>query len=262
MKYHIERRLKMTEYSSTTDKKTSLFKNHIDFYGKGNNLGEHDYYFLRIMMDSGGEKKKLLDIGGGSGKFASLVKDNIPDMEITIIDPCIELLDMIEDDQIRTIQGSLPNNLCCDKNQYFNYIHTKEVLHHVVGHSIRSSKQKVTSSMLNISNMLENNGCFFIHELYYEGYVIPTLPRTLIFHLCRIQESLNIKIPVSEFLEGLLICFYTREEFKSLIEGCGFEILDYQEIKWKVTYKAKLIGIKNWGRMLFVVKKKNGDIRP
>ena len=76
--------------------------------------------------------RTLLDVGAGSGWFASLVKMTSPDVQVTALDPSINLLNMIEDPSIRKIVDQIPY-MNLDPREKFSYIHISNVLHHLVG---------------------------------------------------------------------------------------------------------------------------------
>jgi hypothetical protein len=244
----------MTE-RTTTYNALELFSKNTNFYGDVNQLGKYDYYFLTFLSKFAGSNSNLLDIGGGSGKFASLTKNNIPDMDVTVVDPCQPLLNMIKNPQIKVVCGELPQSLNLDNCGSFKFIHIKEVLHHIVGATIKDSKELCKTSLMKVNEMLDEDGYLLIHEIFYEGH-ITSLPRTLIFYLCEFQRKTKIKIPGDEFLEGLSVCFYARSEFRSMLNDCGFEIVQYNESNWKKSYKTTLLGIKRYGRMIFILKKR------
>ena len=131
----------------------------------------------------------------------------------------------------------------------------KEVFHHIVGPSINESKELLRDSLFAIKEILKNDGFLLIHELFYESYLIPTLSRTLIFYLLALQNKFGIKVPAEEFLMGLSVCFYTRPEFESILNDCGFKIINYHEEYFGNTFKKKFLFLQNWGRMLFISKK-------
>ena len=102
---------------------------------------------------------------------------------------------------------------------------------------------------------MKNDGFLLIHELFYESYLIPTLSRSLIFYLLTSQNNLKIKAPAKEFFMDLKVCFYTRPEFKSILNDCGFKVIDFYEENWSDNFKKRALILRNWGRMLFIVKK-------
>lgn len=230
----------------------NIFDKYADFYSNVK-VYPYDYYFLNFIRKTKKQGSNLVDIGGGVGTFARLVKDNCPDINVTVVDPSRKLLNKINDERIKKIYGKLPNQIFLDSS--FDYIYVKEVFHHIVGSSINKSKKLFKKSLFTIREFLKDDGFLLIHELFYESYLIPTLSRILIFCLFTLQNSLKIKVPAKEFLMGLKVCFYTRSEFKSILNGCGFKIIDFYEEFWSNNLKKKALFLRNWGRMLFIVKK-------
>ncbi len=55
---------------------------------------------------------------------------------------------------------------------------------------------------------------------------------------------------------GLSVCFYTREEFRSLLSECGFEIVQVWEHEWKHSWRPRMLLINRWGVMQYVVVKR------
>lgn len=229
-----------------------FFGKHADFYG---NIKPqiYDYYFINFI-----EKKRmsnqLIDIGGGSGTFAKLVCENCPLVEVTVLDPSRVLLNKIKDNRIKSLQGKLPDDISLGSN--YDFVHVKEVFHHIVASSIDESKELLKESLFKVKSLLRDDGYLLIHELFYESYWIPTFSRTLIFHLLSLQNNLRFKIPAKEFLIGLKVIFYTRAEFSSILRECGFKIHTFRKIEWNHGFKTKLLLLKNWGRMLFIAEKK------
>jgi cyclopropane fatty-acyl-phospholipid synthase-like methyltransferase len=232
----------------------NFFDDNIDFYGEVKPTS-CDVYFLNFIKKSQKQNANLLDIGGGSGTFAKLVKDNCSDIEVTVIDPSKKLLGKIDDDRIIKLQGALPTQISLNKN--FDYIHVKEVLHHLAGSSVKASKELLKESLLTIKAHLNNNGFILIHELFYESYVIPAFSRNFIFYLLVVQNKLRIKLPVSRFLMDLNVCFYTRSEFQTMLQDCGFRIVEKREEYWKDNWQKRAVLLKHWGRMMFIL-----DIAP
>jgi hypothetical protein len=135
----------------------------------------------------------------------------------------------------------------------FTYIHIKEVFHHITGASVKSSCKLLMDSLYTIKKYQANDGVVFIHEVYYESFIIPSFSRTLIFYLLKLQNKIKIKIPIKEFMLSLDVCFYTRKEFKSMLLDAGFKIIDERDYEVK-NIKNKLILLKNYGAMLFILK--------
>jgi hypothetical protein len=244
-------------------------KNMTDKYIISNNLSFFDKYAEKydskeknstdpliaefINKNSLNKTSSLLDVGGGAGIFANFVTENCPLLNVTVIEPSINLANKIKLKSINKEYGYLPNNIHLKKT--FDYIHIKEVIHHISGRSIDESKDLFRESLFTLQKLLNKNGYLFLREIYYEGYLIPTLPRTIIFNILHIQNKLRIKIPAKAFLLDLNVCFYTRREISLILEECGFQICEMHEDCWNNSIKKKALLLNDWGRVLFVVKK-------
>ena len=213
---------------------------------------DHDFYFLDFIRSNKGSGSRLVDIGGGSGLFAALVKDACPDIQVSVVDPSIELMKGIPRQDIAKVQGWLPSGL--NVTGPFDFVHVKEVLHHVTGRSVAESKSLAMESLVATKRILDPKGYFLVHELYYESYLHPKLTRTMIFYVLRVQNRLKIRIPGKHFLRDLRVCFYTREEFTELLKNAGFEVVVAKEEEWQNNSSKKLLLLRNWGRMLLVCR--------
>jgi len=234
-----------------------FFDKNSEFYDM--RLSETEYYFLNFIQNNEFSKvhgnNNLLDIGGGSGKFAKLFLENFPNIEVTVLDPSRSLLNRIGNPKIHKIQGKLPHNIPI--NSKFDYIHIKEVLHHITGPTIHDSKNLIKQSLKNIKNLLNDQGFLLIHELFYDGYLIPELPSYLIFNLLNLQNKLGFNVPIKEFILDLEVFFYTKNELESIINDSGFQIIDSNCVNFSNTLKKKLLFLKNWGRILIIAKNKD-----
>jgi 2-polyprenyl-3-methyl-5-hydroxy-6-metoxy-1,4-benzoquinol methylase len=199
------------------------------------------------------EEGMFVDVGGGCGTFCNLVKERYPHMSVTIIDPSSKSLDQPMNHDIKKIKGMLPRELNTDDS--YDLIHVKEVLHHVVGSSTGESRELVVDSLQSLRDRLEPYGYLIIHELYYESYLDPKLSRDMIFRALSLQNRLRIRIPQQHFVLDLQVCFYTREELRSLLEEAGLSVVDYKETHWDRTALHRLALIKDLGRMLFICQK-------
>lgn len=228
----------------------NFFDKHAEFYGNIEPLS-YDHFFANFIKKK--KKKSIVDLGGGSGVFVKIVKKICPEIDVTVIDQSKVLLNEIKDSSIKKIHGKLPFDISLDKR--YDIIHIKEVLHHLVTPSINESKALLKKSLV-IHDLLEDDGYLLIHELFYESFLIPTLSRTIIFYLLALQNNFRFNIPVKEFLSGLNVVFYSRQEFAAILKNCGYNILTMRIFDWNHSFKTRLLLLKNWGRMLFILEKK------
>ena len=141
---------------------------------KTDKVSPYDLYFTNFINEQRDQKNLcLLDVGCGSGTFANLSKANCPQINVTVIDPSKKMLNNINNPEIKKFSGSLPNNIPITDT--FDYIHIKEVLHHITAQSPIESKKIVIESLNQIRNNLKDDGYLFIHEIFYEGYIIPDI---------------------------------------------------------------------------------------
>ena len=196
--------------------------------------------------------KKFLDIGGGNGSFAISLLKIFPDLDVTIVDPSENFINIIHEEKMNKIIGYLPDKLNTEES--FDFISCNWLFHHIVGSDICNSKNLLIDSIYSIKSHLYRPGYLIVNEIYYEGYIYKTLPRTAIFYMLRLQNKLGIKIPLKYFLNNLLVCFYTRNELKQLLKECGFEIVFSKETSWKVPSLFKFALVKKLENILICAK--------
>lgn len=233
-----------------------FFNTHAETYGKSN-AHSHDIYVLDFIERQRKNNPRILDVGGGSGEFARFIKNYCKNSRVTVIEPSDDLLNKIDDD-IEKKFGMLPDKI--DLSNIYEYIHIKEVLHHVVGASVRQSREMVRESLLNLKKYLADDGYLIIIEIYYESYLFPWLTSILIFYICLFQNLTGIRLPIREFLPGLRVNFYTRNKLRNILNSCGYKIVEYSEEKWSNTREKNLLLLKDWGREVFVCKIKRPDV--
>lgn len=236
----------------------AFFDKHADRFGtqdgapKG--IGWSETLFLNFIKEKKKPDSKILDVGCGDGKFAERMSSNLEGVSVTAIDPSTELLDKISDPRITKIRGELPGNFVLDSK--FDFIHLTDVLHHVTGSSIDSSRELVEESIRNLKSSLNDDGFLLVKDLFMESHFITSFTRSVVFHLLLLQNKVGIRVvPSSEFLLGLSVCFYTRSELKQIFSSCGLRIVDYREDFKKIGLRERLAFISNWGRMTFFLKK-------
>jgi hypothetical protein len=172
-------------------------------------------------------------------------------MNITVIDPSRMALRRIQNKSIVKMYGELPKINLQNK---FDYIHLGNVLHHLIGNSSSRSKKMAIDSLFNIKKLLNNNGYFFVTENMYKSYCIPTLTREIIFYTLKLQIFFNIKISLKEFMKGLEVCFYTKEELIDMFLYCGFKIEEYNFESYKNNVLKKIQLLKDWGNIYYILK--------
>jgi hypothetical protein len=175
-------------------------------------------------------------------------------MQVAAFDPSERLLSKIEDPAIKKVVGKIPD-LNLDRDETFFFIHVRNVLHHLVGITVNESRNMVKKSLLALRDHLDDSGFLLILDEHWEGCVIPTSSRTLVFFLLSVARRLNIKFPHRLHLKGLIVCFYTISELENMFKDCGFEVLQFRDFPLPNNRLKKFLFLKRWGTMLFIVRK-------
>jgi SAM-dependent methyltransferase len=230
----------------------NFFNQNAEFYSSFS-LHDFEKHFLNfVQCTARGLGFSFLDIGGGNGFFAKTVLEANPMSTVTVIDPSKNLLNEITDKRIIKILGNIPYDFPSEDK--YDYIHLKEVIHHITGNTIKETRELLKTSLSLIKGHLNPNGYLMIHDLFYDGYIYPPITRFLIFYFLILQNKLRVKIPIKEFLMDLNVCFYTRQELKSLLLESGFVIVDCNEEYWDTNFKTNLMLLHKWGRILITAQ--------
>ena len=232
----------------------------VDFFNENYTENKYAYEYQRIddtllkfIQETAG--KKFLDIGGGNGSFAVSLLAKCPSIgDVTVVDPSEKFLNSVKRDNIHKIVGHLPDQLNIEYS--FDYISCNWVFHHVVGRTISNSKNNLIDSLDCIKPHLDNSGYLIINEVYYDGYIYDKLPRSIIFYILKIQNRLKLRIPLRWFIMDLLVCFYTRNELKHVLDESDFKVVLSKESPWKVPILFRLAGLKEFGNILIISKLK------
>jgi|ERR1035437_901120 SAM-dependent methyltransferase len=234
-------------------------------YARDALLADWDLDFIEFIKYNS-LRNTLLDVGAGSGQFASLVKMNFPSMQVTALDPSVDLLSLIDDRSIRTVIGKIPD-LNLQAEEKFSFIHISNVLHHLVGKTINESRKTAKESLLVLRDHLDDLGFLMVQEELWESYLVPTASRSLAFHLLSIANALHMPVPGFfhhncryRSFKRLIVCIYTASELENVLKDCGFEIIEsriypYQNKARKQERWGKLAFLKQWGQMLYIVRR-------
>lgn len=182
-------------------------------------------HFLRLVPHSLlGAGNVVVDMGGGSGFFASSLKRyvdariRIIDMDPVAVETCRSngLDAVVGDALVPKYQGD--ENVVC-----FNLM-----LHHMVGATEQSTlilQRQIVQSWINRASLI------FVNELIYDSY-FGTISGRLIYLITRSKILSKIALMVSRFVPSLHantfgtgVRFRAREEWVELFERWGFRVV-------------------------------------
>lgn len=148
--------------------------------------------------------KKILDVGGGTGRIAKRIVD-VFDAEVTILDPALEMLEVASKDaNIKKINKPIENNFL--ESSSFDIIICTNALHHF---------KEPKKGLEEMFRLLKPKGQVFIQDF----------------------DSKKKRTKILQFIEKRFMGepgnFYSQEDLERLLEKIGFKgtskpILDFQ----------------------------------
>ena len=227
-----------------------FFDSHADEY----NVEFFEHFFIDYLRASEDRSCfRLLDIGGGNGNFSKELLEVFPNALPVVIDPSIEMLNLVRDDRIKIVVGYLPDRL--NYSEKADYAHVCNVFHHIVSGSPESSCRLVEGSLEAIYAQLEEGGSLLLTEVYFESYIEEKLSKYALFLLLKILITLGLTLPFKVFKKDLLVCFYTRKELEKMIQKAGFRIIMIQTEEHKISWYNRLFLLKRDGYIFYVCRK-------
>jgi SAM-dependent methyltransferase len=202
------------------------------------NIGE----FLRV---GGGKSLKIIDLGGGAGYFASLLRSYFPDKRCEIF-----VIDTTQYDtwekyagQITFIKDSAENLIKLFAEETFDLVFANRVFHHFVKNSWKESFKGMADIMKQIAFILKKNGHLCITDYFYNGGLNHSLTSRIIYML----TSIKFKPVVALFRKmdaktaGIGVCFLSKNmwlnlfyqadfSIDALIEGTNFKLPWYKKV--------------------------------
>ncbi|MGZ4848544.1 MAG: methyltransferase domain-containing protein [Halobacteriota archaeon] len=249
---------------------TAFFDNYSSYYERPSYELGHNFEWegdlLNFIVNRNTAIKSFLDVGAGSGHNVSLIKQNFPNMHVVALDPSVALLSRIGDLSIRKVIGGIPN-LNLGSHEKCSMILLSDVLHHLVGRSVRDSQSVGRGSLQLLREHLDDPGFIVIKEQMWETYLIPNATRTLAFVLPNIASKLNVAVPKflnhipEQNIKGLKVCYYSPKELREVLETCGFEIIHFLLHPYAdagVKRRDRFLFLKQSAQMVLIAEKING----
>jgi len=102
----------------------------------------------------------------------------------------------------------------------FNVIVSNELLHHLVGSSVKKCKDNVKKAMGEMKRVLKSDGVLLIRELLVGSYLFSLI----MFYFTLLCAKLGIEINLLDIHSRVITFFLTEKEFKKISSENGFEI--------------------------------------
>jgi SAM-dependent methyltransferase len=211
-----------------------------------------------IKENYGSKQIKILDIGCGEGPFLKRISEYNIKADFFGVD--------VSHSMIKRARNSLSNNdtillvsdgfnLPIRSSFKFDIIHADSVLHHIIGKNRKKSKQLVKIMLDQLSHRLTHNGSIIVEEVYYNSYFKHSITTFFIFYFLKILNFMHLDISkiLKEFSLGLEVNFFPEMELEKTLKEFG-DVTLIKRIPWKVPRLYKLLLLKKYGHISYIVK--------
>jgi|LGVF01.1.fsa_nt_gb SAM-dependent methyltransferase len=243
----------MIKDKSVDEKVVQHFAERSDYYAKMKrfDVNPYDETIVDYVCNHCSESPKILEIGGGSGYLLDLIYNIIHCKNLYNLEFSFGIYEKQASDAIRLIGGDgrrLPF-----KDDIFEFVIIKNVLHHLVGRSRKESKRFAKICIDEIVRVVKNDGYVVILE-QYNSYKIFS---SILFYLSYVFSIFGIQVSSFGLHKYVIVSFLTPEEVTNLLTSrrTDVEITLKQERRKEVSLKLKLtLLISNIGHILCVGK--------
>src|SRR5262245_6771404 len=147
----------------------------IDAFDTHEGTAEQLQHFKTLLGYTRESVFSLLDVGGGTGFFATAVQREFPHAAITILDLDESSVRKGRESGLNALQGSIldpPDEIRAKK---FDVVSFNLMLHHIIGDDEPSTYDLQRRALEQGRSLMTNEGKMFVHEICYEGRVLRDL---------------------------------------------------------------------------------------
>lgn len=217
---------------------------------------DYDVKFVTDLLISLGKKNLVgLDVGGGIGKFASVVAENIGGCKIVVVDNS----DLVKGSFIKSKHCSIieKNWFEYDPEIKFDFVIFKTVLHHFVENSDKKTRSAQVLGLLKAAKVLKDDGVLIIEENFYESSMgFEDLSGRLIYEITKLTsiEKITRKLGANTAGEG--VRFRSMMAWTKIFEETGFKIEKVTKVEWdwQAWQKIPLMGKERFQAVLSLSK--------
>jgi Methylase involved in ubiquinone/menaquinone biosynthesis len=188
--------------------------------------------------------KRILDIGGGNGKFLDRFLLEFSESEGHLLDISKNLLEANAPHSRKfLVHGSVEDLKTLFPSERFDIITINWVLHHLVGDGYRQSVEHIKNTIKAAFNLLSDDGVIIIAENEYQGLLETNLPSHIIYAITRIKNPIFVRFAQRYFnTAGVGVCFQSRRGWQRIFQSLGTDIIFYQQhARWKHGLKKRLL---------------------
>jgi SAM-dependent methyltransferase len=191
----------------------------------------------------GDRPARILDLGGGNGRFLDSLLAALPNARGTLIDISADLLARnIDHPRKEMINGSIADLSDFLAGQTFDIITLNWVLHHLVGRSYQVCRRNVVECLAACSDLLAPGGVIIVTDNMFDGFFGLNLPSHVIFAITRVRWAPFARLASAFFnTAGVGVCFQSRHAWRRLFAQSGLSPSEEQPGEnWPMTWRRKL----------------------
>ena len=155
----------------------------IDAFDTPEGTAEQLQHFKTVLGYARESVFSLLDIGGGTGFFATAVRKEFPRAAITILDLDESSVRKGRESGLNALQGSIIDPPAEIRGEQFDVVSFNLMLHHIIGDDEPSTYDLQRRALEQGRRLMTKEGKMFVHEICYEGRLLRDLSARLIYQI-------------------------------------------------------------------------------
>lgn len=189
--------------------------------------------YLRSRFPDG--PRRVLDIGGGNGKFMDRLLAEFPAAQGVVLDISQQLLALNAPNSRKTlVHGSITDLQSHVGDGNFDVITINWVLHHLVGPSYQRSLDNIREALDAAAALLSSRGIIYVAENEIEGFFETNIPSRLIYGITRIRSPGFVRLARPFFnTAGVGVCFQSKRGWFEVFARSRLAVAKYiQHDRW------------------------------
>lgn len=223
-----------------------LFKEQIKHYSKKGQYEKSPLSQLVLKRLHSKEFRKTVTIcefGGGAGELLNEIQKIFPKVILTNVEIVNDYKRYLVSKKIKFILGSVLNSKF--KNNSFDLIIMRDVLHHLVGRNYKETLQNQTLALKELKRLVRPGGVIFIEELINESEIAARI----IYYLSWFNTKIGVHIPSLFISKNVIVAYLSSNKLLNVCDQVfGRKNIEKQElgveVKWYFTLLHFLGGLK------------------
>lgn len=174
------------------------------------------------------EKLRLLDVGGGNGRYADKLLNAFKQLSVTVLEPDSHLAAKNSDNERKSVVNATYQSFVEQCDERYDIVCFNWVLHHFVGDDYATTRQLQLAGLHAARRLLNPGGLILIFENFYDGYALDDAPGRLIYELTSSRRMKNITAKLGANTAGVGVAFHSEFSWLQLLQQAEFDIIKSQ----------------------------------